>query len=453
MTHVAARVTARNAAMHAPSKSKNPNQSESSGFLQGLRRRFARRAGTRLHGGQRRAVITGIGVVSPIGMGVDAFWDGLLHGRTGMRRIQQFDPSQFGSQIAAEVDDQALVGLLSEKENARFNRVSRFAVGAFRMAQLDAGLSRFDPDNTDVVIGATAGTLEAPKDFQAGDALVQTPGPEFLREYFMHAPACAIALLAETRGYVTTVSTACPSAINAVGVGAERIEDGRADVVICGGADAPITPAFLQAYCAADWLAVDNEHPTEALCPFDLRRTRAALGEGAALFILEDEGLARARGATIYCHVERFVQEHENVNEKFSMDLSGRAWAQALQRIMRDAGSIDMVNAHGPSDQLIDRVESVALLTALGKRAGRTPVSSIKGAVGSGMASAGAFQIAAAAMTIRTGELPPTYNYLVPDPDCEIRCVKSREHARVNRVLVSAHGLGGVNSLLLLGRI
>lgn len=282
---------------------------------------------------------------------------------------------------------------------------------------------------------------------------MQTPGPEFLREYFMHAPASALALLSQTRGYVTTVSTACPSAVNAVGVAAQRIEDGRADVVICGGADAPITPMFLQAYCAADWLAVDNDNPEQALCPFDLRRTRAALGEGAAVFILEEEGLALARGATIYCHVERFVQEHENVNEKFSMDLSGRAWGQALERILQEAGKVDLINAHGPSDQLIDRVESAALLQALGKQAGTTPVSSIKGAVGSGMASAGAFQIAAAALTIHTGELPPTYNYLVWDPDCDIRCVKSRGHARVDRVLVNAHGLGGVNSLLMLGRV
>ncbi len=417
--------------------------------------RFSPHRGRRERPKVSRPVITGIGVVSPIGIGHSLFWDSLLSGKTGIDRITLFDASKYPTQIAAEVRDLDESAYLTERQQKHFSRMARLALVAFRLAQADCGLAHFDRFRTDVVLGSASIAFEVLErqigrsdtgllDFKEGEmetlAMLRT---------IMSAPANAIALDAGLEGYVTTVTNACASALTAVAQGAERIRHNQAEVVICGGVDTPITPIVLNAHCSAGLLTTQNGDPRLALAPFDARRTKPALGEGAAVFIVEDRARAVARGARIYAEIEGFAQANENINELFMMDRSGQAWSEVMKRA--GVEGVDHINAHGPSDRTIDRTETTAIRFAFGKREAHMPVTSIKGAVGSGMASAGAFQIAASALTLHTGTIPPIYNYGEPDPNCDLDCVAHPRSTRTGRVMISSHALGGVNSILVLG--
>lgn len=405
---------------------------------------------------KRNALITGIGVVSPIGVGKDAFWTSLLETKTGMRTIERFDVSSFPAKIAAQVTDFHPGDFLSERQQKYFSRGTQMALSSLRMALADALLTAIDPGRTDVIIGAAISSFEeiesqlygSPselREFQKG-----VVNPTGMIRAFINAPAAAIALETGARGYVTTVSSACTSALNAVGTAASRIKDGHADLVITGGVETPITRIILNAYCAANFLT-DSEDPANALCPFDRRHTRSALGEGAVVFIVEEERHAAARSAPVYAEITNFAQTTENINELFMMDRTGSAWADVMRHAL--AGIVpDCVNAHGPSDLNIDRTEALALGQVLGKRLSRTPVFSIKGSIGSGMASAGAMQIAAGALSIKHSTLPPIYNYLEPDQDCGINGVAKPLRMDVASQLVNAHGVGGMDASLVLSR-
>lgn len=404
----------------------------------------------------RRAVITGLGVVSPVGIGVNAFWHGLMQARTGLRKIQTFDVSSFPTQLAAQIDDFQASTFLSERQQRYFSRGTQMALVATRMALRDALFADLDPIRTDVVIGAAISSFEeiesqvygspsSLKRFEKG--VVEPTG---MIRAFINAPAAAIALESGAKGYVTTVSSACTSALNAVATAAQRIKDGHADVAITGGVETPITRIILNAYCAANFLTHSHD-PETALCPFDKRRTKSALGEGAAIFILEEEQHAIARGVEIYAEVSSFAQATENVNELFMMDRTGAAWAEVMKQAL--AGRVpSAINAHGPSDTHIDRTEANALRIAIGRQAERIPVFSIKGSVGSGMASAGALQVAAGALAVKHHEIPPVFNYREHDEECGLSCTRERMQIDLDTLLINAHGIGGTNASLVLTR-
>lgn len=424
-----------------------------------------RRIKDRLRGvGSRRTrnsvVITGAGVVSPIGNGLDEFWNGLMEGRTGMDRITRFDASSFPCQVAAEVSDEGYLEYLNSRERKHYARSTRYAVAAFRMARRDAALDHLDEFRTGVILGSGVSSfdyMEEQIENHPSHLSTFEPGrmdPLGIVKAFIAAPAAAVALAAGTRGYTTTVSTACTSGVNAVGLAAEHIKSGRADVMIAGGVDAPISKIILNAFCSADSINTDNQHPDTCLKPFDLHRTKSALGEGAAVFILESREHAIARGARIYAEVEGFNQQTENGNELFFHDQTGEKWAATIRAAMQNRSDrVDHINAHGPGDKYTDKAEVEALDQALGERSRPPSVTSIKSATGSGIAAAGSLQIAAALMSVFTGQVPGIRNYRTPDPELgTLRFLKKSRKEEPGRVLINSRGFGGFNTALLLRR-
>lgn len=410
---------------------------------------------------ERIPVITGIGVVSPLGLGIANFWDGLTSGRTGVKTISLFDASSFPSRIAAEVKDFQSPSFLSSRELKAYPRQTQFALAAVGLAMGDAGNPTLDPYRTDVILGAAQISFYAvEEEIREGDSAMQEYerklDPMGVLKTTLSIPATAVAYRLGVSGYVSTLTSACTSGIDAIGAAAARIRFGQGDAVITGGVDTPITRIVLNAFCAARMLSTRNDNPDKALSPFDAGRTKSVLGEGAAIFLLEEKRHAIARGANIYCELGSFAQEPENTNELFSLDRTGKAWKRMLRSVVgKDADSISAINAHGPSDDLVDRVEADVLTDVFGKRIAEIPVASIKGGIGSSMAAAGAMQVAAGAMTLRTGIIPPTLNYEVPDPHCSLNLSGSARKARrrLKHLLINSHGIGGMNSAIVLKRL
>ena len=409
-------------------------------------------------------VITGIGVVSPVGIGKEDFWTKLMEGESGMRKITRFDASSFPSHIAAEVDDFNEADYLSKKEIRFFSQASRYVCVAAELARRDSLLTPEELNLADVLIGSGVSSLtEMEKLLQTGfdeeGNYREGADPLGMIRGYMFAPATAVAHRYDARGYVSMLSSACTSGINALGVAAARIRAGKSRVALVGAVDTPVNKTVVGAFCASGYLTTENENPEEALRPLDQDRTRIGLGEGAGMFVLEEKERALERGAHIYGEVLGFAQQTENANELFLLEKGGARWAETIQIALEEAAGrrdgrieIDYINAHAPSDLDVDRVEYLALKLALGEKLSDIPAGSIKGSVGSPLAAAGAFQIAAAVMTLLTGEIPPTANYYIPDPDIEMDVKRNaRRREKIRNVLVNGHGIGGVNSALILG--
>ncbi len=417
------------------------------------------RLGNYLHRNRRRVVLTGIGVVSPVGIGKEKFFQSLLAGKTGVDRISQFDPSSFPSQIAAEVNDFEPQRYLTERQIKSYSRASQFACAATTMAIEDSNLQNFDPYSMDVVLGCAISSFN-----EVDKAVANHPfsGLTYSREHtdplssmkvVIHSPACAIALMCGAKGYVSVLSSGCNSALNAIGMAAMRLRYGEARVAISGGVDTPISRLILSGLNRTRMLQTsNNENPKEALCPFDLRHTQSVIGEGAAIFVLEDLEHALTRQAPIYAEVLGFSQAAENINELYFLDHSGDQWVKVVQAALQRSRlkKVDHINAHGPSDKFIDRTETICLKKALGKSAHQIPITSIKGAVGSGFTSAIALQVAAAAISLDRGILPPIYNYHLPDPECDLDFISHPLKRKVATALINTHSLGGINASLVL---
>ena len=409
---------------------------------------------------ERRVVVTGIGVISPVGIGIDNFWSNLKAGKSGIKNISLFDASEFPCQVAGEIIEFNPNDFLNKKQQKYFSRAGQFACSAFKLAQQNANLTEFDPYRTDIILGAASCSLNVVSDqvdndqFRIGE-YDNTFDPVFLPKYFMNGPTSAIGLMAKTKGLMTTVSSACSSGLTSLGMSYERIIDGHSDVVITGAVDTPINKLFLHGFCSAGMLTENNKNPSKALCPFDIKRDKSALGEGSVIFILESADHAIARGATVYAEVLKFNQEHENINELYFPDKSGLSWAETIKTAIEGhEHSITYVNAHGPSDKIIDVVESTAIKIAFQEKISKKiPVISIKGYVGSGLAVAGGFQLASSLMSIKSGYIPKSSNYDDPDPKCTIPILANQKPKQsINKVLVNSHALGGTNASILLGK-
>ncbi|MBX3722941.1 MAG: beta-ketoacyl-[acyl-carrier-protein] synthase family protein [Turneriella sp.] len=410
----------------------------------------------------KRCVVTGIGIISPLGSSKEIFWENLLAGKTGVGEIEGFDASTFPAAIAAEVKDFDEAEHLSGHQSKYLGKASKFAYAAAKMALADAALPEPDPLQTDVLIGCAVGSYEALEkalELSRSKLLEFEPGLIDMKDLLQsvtYSPASAVALLAKSEGYVSTISSSCVSGINAIGLAAERIQSGKARIVITGGVDTPISRIVMGALAGSKMTPAKGDSVEDALCPFDQRRTKSVLGEGAGIFILEEYEYAKARHARIYAEIAGFAQGSENVNELYMLDRTTKSWARVIRKALEKVkGKVSYVNAHAPSDQLLDRTETRVLEQIFGERELQAvEVSSIKGATGSPFSAAGAFQVAASAMALATKEIPPNYNYKVPDPECQLNVVPSRKRApKLKTVLVNGHGLGGLNSALVLREV
>lgn len=408
---------------------------------------------------RRRVVVTGMGIVSPIGIGLSNFWGNLLNGQTGVRRITRFNPETFPTKIACEVTDFEPSDHLTDRETKMYSRITQFALAATKMAISDSRIAHLDPYRTNVIFGSGVSGFDV-----IDESLLNSPvsidtylphnvDPLNAVKAVIHAPAIAISLYAKCRAYTTTVASACSSGLNSVGLSYERIQDGRADIAIAGGGDTPISLLLWGAFCAARMFTSEYAIPEKVLRPYDKNRTKGTLAEGAAVFILEEANHALSRGAKIYGEINNYSQSSDNVNELFMAEKSADTWAETIVRALQnDNETIDYISAHGPSDRHVDQMEYDALRKALPESYQRTPISSIKAAIGSGMATAGALQLASALMALKTGKIPPQLNYESPDEKCRMSFVTKPMQKKINKVLVNAKAIGGVNSSLVLKR-
>ncbi|MCZ2858697.1 beta-ketoacyl-[acyl-carrier-protein] synthase family protein [Blastococcus sp. VKM Ac-2987] len=419
---------------------------------------------------RRRVVITGIGVVAPGSMGREGFWDMLTAGRTATRRITFFDPGPFRSQVAAEVDFDGVRLGLTAQEVHRNDRFVQMALVAADEAVADSGLSLGagggddapDPDRVGITLGSAVGaTMRLEKEYVAvSDAGAHwLVDPRYASRFLHHAlvPSCGATELAVrfgAHGPATVVSTGCTSGIDAVGYGSQLIEDGDADVVLSGASDAPISPISMACFDTIRATTACNSDPEHAAKPFDARRDGFVMGEGAAVLVLEELQHARRRGATIYCEVTGYANRC-NAFHMTGLRPDGVEMAEAIGRALdqgrTDPAEVGYVNAHGSGTKQNDRHETAAVKRSLGPAAQQVAMSSIKSMVGHSLGAIGSIEIAATALAVHRGVLPPTANYEVPDPECDLDYVPNTAREQKVDVAISVgSGFGGFQSAIVL---
>jgi len=412
----------------------------------------------------RRVAITGIGVVAPGGVGVKEFWSLLTDGRTATRRITLFDPSPFRSQVAAEVDFEPAALGLGPQEIRRMDRAAQLAVVAAREAVAGSGLdvAGTRPHRVGVSLGSAVGAtigLEDEYRVVSDNGKLRLVDHRYaqphLYDYYVPSSfAAEVAWTVGAEGPATVVSTGCTSGIDSVGYGCELIREGSADVMIAGATDAPISPMSAAAFDAIKATTPHNDDPEHASRPFDARRKGFVLGEGAAVFVLEEIEHAKKRGAHVYAEIVGFASRC-NAFHMTGLRADGREMAEAIRIALREARldgtEIGYINAHGSGTKQNDRHETAAFKRSLGEHAYRTPVSSIKSMVGHSLGAIGSIEIAASALAIEHGVVPPTANLHNPDPECDLDYVPlvAREH-RPHVVLTVGSGFGGFQSAMLL---
>jgi 3-oxoacyl-[acyl-carrier-protein] synthase II len=411
------------------------------------------------HSHRPAVVITGYGVISPLGNTVDEYWANLVAGRSGISRLQLFDPSPYPTQIAGEVKNFEPGDYMDRKEARRMGRFSQFAIAGARLALEDAGLGNGfeDPERVGIILGNSSGGYDV--SYNNISALLQggwkRVNPFAIPASLPNLASHHISHLFGTLGPISTISTACASSTQAMIDAAHLLQRGTVDVVISGGVEACINQATHAGFCAMRGMSTRNENPEAAVRPFEKDRDGFLLAEGAAIFIMETEERARARGAHIHCRVLGGAAS----SDAFHMaqpDPEGKGAVRAMRWAVQDAGlsldDIDYINAHGPGTPLGDTIETRAIKTLFGERAYEIPVSSTKSMIGHAMGAAGAMEALACVKTLETQTIHPTINYDTPDPECDLDYVpEGHRPARVRTILSNSFGLGGQNACLVLG--
>jgi len=414
----------------------------------------------------RSVAITGIGVVAPGGIGKKAFWDLLVSGRTATRTISFFDPGRFRSRMAAEVDFDAERNGLTAREIRRLDRAAQFAVVSARECLADSGLqfADLDPHRIGVSVGSAVGgttTLEqeyvvlsdSGRQWEVDGAYTS---PQLYDAFVPSSLAAEVAWTVGAEGPATLISTGCTSGIDSVGHARDLIAEGSADVMLAGATDTPISPIAVACFDAVKATSPRNDDPEHASRPFDRTRDGFVIAEGAAMFVLEELGHARARGAHVYGLISGYGTRC-NAYHMTGLKKDGREMAEAIRFALDEARcapeSVDYVNAHGSGTKQNDRHETTAFKVALGDHAYRTPVSSIKSMVGHSLGAIGSIEIAACALAMEYGAVPPTANLHEADPECDLDYVpnEARER-RVDTVLSVGSGFGGFQSAMVLTR-
>jgi 3-oxoacyl-[acyl-carrier-protein] synthase II len=410
---------------------------------------------------KRRVVITGIGAVSSLGIGMDATWAGLLAGKSGAGPITRFDTTKHNCKFACDVWDWDAARYFPKTESKRIEKFSMFYLVAADEAMKASGLSMDQEDRTRAgcITGTGIGGID---EIEACKAMVLERGadrisPFFIPKIMANAMAGQAAIRFGLMGTCYVTSSACASSSHAIGLALRTIQYGEADVMLTGGAEAATTELGLGGFCALKAVSTRNDDPQRASRPFDRDRDGFVMGEGAAALVLEEYEHARRRGAPILCEVLGYGSTDDAYHitaPNEDADGPSRAMAQAL----RDGGvrpeQVQYVNAHGTSTQLNDKIETAAIKRVFGDHARKLCVSSTKSMVGHLLGASGAIELAAAAMSIRTGNVHPTINYQTPDPELDLDYVpnEARQH-RVDYAISNSLGFGGHNTCLLIGRV
>ncbi len=407
-----------------------------------------------------KVVITGLGVVSPLGCTLDSFWNRLSSGESGIVRITHFDTADFPVNIAGEVREFNPDEFIDPKEQRRMDPFCHFAVAAAKMAVADSGIDfdACDRDRCGVAIASGVGGIGTIYD---NAVALHDKGPRRVSPFTVpmiisNMGAGMVAIDLNLTGPNFCVVTACASAVHTLGQAARSIQLGEADVMIAGGAESPINPLSIASFASMRALAVwPNGNASEACRPFDKDRCGFVAGEGAGIMVLESETHARKRGARIYAEIAGFgmsCDAHHITAPREDADGARRAMAQAMATAGLNPSDIDYINAHGTSTAMNDRIETLAIKRALGEAdARRVPISSTKSMTGHLLGAAGGIETVACALAMKNGLIPPTINYTTPDPDCDLDYVpnKARE-AKIDACLNNAFGFGGHNACIAL---
>lgn len=408
-----------------------------------------------------RVVITGMGAVTPLGSTLQLTWDGLLKGRSGIRRITQFDASNMPCQIAGEIPDFEPGDYIDRKEARRIPRTSQIALAAAIQAVRDAGLPETMPDKerSGVVFGTAIGGIDR---IDEGIQVLRSAGytkvnPFILPSGIPNFTAFMVARQFQCQGPNSTLSTACATGTQVVGEATEFIRRGAADIVIAGGTEAVIRDFAIGGFCSMRALPVNyNDCPEAASRPFDARREGFIFSEGAGALVLERLEHALERGARIYAE----VAGHASSADAYHMaapDPDGAGPTRAIRWALQDAdippGAIDYINAHGTSTPLNDATETKAIKSVFKEHAYQLAVSSIKSMLGHAMGASGTIEAITCAMAIYTKWIPPTINYEFPDPQCDLDYVPNTARYQItNYALSNSFGLGGQNACLVIKR-
>jgi 3-oxoacyl-[acyl-carrier-protein] synthase II len=403
---------------------------------------------------QRRVVISGLGVVTSVGHTVKEFWEALLAGRSGVRRVTLFDPASYGSQIGAEVRDWDPALYLDPKEVRRNDRFTHFAYAAAMQAVRDAGLeiAGENGDRVGVIIGSGIGGMQT---IETQHAILLERGPRKVSPFMIpslisNMAGGLVAIALGARGPNFGVVSACATGTHAIGEACHAIRRGEADVMVAGGSEAAITPLAYAGFSSMKAMSTRNDEPEKASRPFERNRDGFVMGEGAGVLVLESLEHARSRGARIYCELAGYAATCD-AHHITQPDPEGKGLSLAMNRALASAGtapeSVDYINAHGTSTPYNDKFETLAIKRVFGPHAHRLAVSSTKSMTGHLLGAAGGIESVICVKTIETGMIAPTINLVEPDPDCDLDYVPNVARAAVVRTVLSNNlGFGGQNA-------
>ena len=410
---------------------------------------------------QRRVVVTGMGVVASLGHNVADFWSALLAGKCGIDRITLFDPKDYACQIGAEVRGWDPTQHMDAKEVRRNDRYTHFGFCAAKQAIADAkiDMTKEDADRVGVIIGSGIGGMWT---IENQHKVLLERGPRRVSPFMIPAlisNMCGglVAIELGARGPNFGVVSACSTATHAIGESLRMIRRGEADIMVCGGAEAAITPLAYAGFCSMKAMSTNNEQPQKASRPFDLNRDGFIMGEGSAILVIESLEHAQARGAHIYCELAGYAATCDAYHIT-SPDPDGKGLSQSMIKSLHDANlaphQIDYINAHGTSTPYNDKFETIAIKKVFGDHARKVHISSTKSMTGHLLGAAGSIEAVISVKAIETGEGPPTINYETPDPDCDLDYTPNvKRSAKIDAVLTDNLGFGGHNASLVFKRL
>jgi len=410
---------------------------------------------------KRRVVITGLGVISPVGNNLNDFWASLLEGKSGTGILAAFDSAKFDSHIAAEVKNFKPDTILNSKQIRRMDRFVQFGVYAAKMAFDDSGIdmTKEDANRIGVLVGSGIGGLHT---IEEQVEIYLTKGPSRLSPFLIpmlivNMASGQISIILGLKGPNSCVATACASGTHAIGDAFKIIQRGDADVMVTGGTEGCITPVGFGGFCALKALSTRNDDPEHASRPFDKNRDGFVMGEGAGILVIEEMERAKARGAKIYCELIGYGMTGDAYHMT-APDPTGDGAAACITACVKDAGvaleEVGYINAHGTSTKYNDEIETKAIKRVFGKHAYKLAVSSTKSVTGHLLGAAGGVEAIACAMALKHDILPPTINYETPDPECDLDYVPNKARKiKVNVALSNSLGFGGHNTTIAMRKI
>jgi 3-oxoacyl-[acyl-carrier-protein] synthase II len=408
----------------------------------------------------RRVVLTGLGLVSPLGLGVNRNWRAMLEGKSGIGPITKFDTAAFSSQIAGEVTDFDPVEFMDKKESRKMDPFIQYAVAAAAYAVDDSGIKMeiLEGDRTGVYVGSGIGGIGA---IENQHEILLTKGPSRVSPFFLissiiNEASGQISIRYKARGPNSATATACATGTHAIGDSFRIIARGDADIMLAGGAEAPITPLGLAGFCAMRALSLRNDEPQKASRPFDAQRDGFVMGEGAGVVVLEELGAALKRGARIYAEIVGYGMSGDAYHVS-APSLDGEGAYQSMYKALEDAqiapDEVEYINAHGTSTPYNDKIETLAIKRLFGDHARKIGINSTKSMTGHLLGAAGGVETAASALCLKEQIMPPTINYEFPDPECDLDYVPNKARpASINYALSNSFGFGGTNGALVFKR-